>query len=82
MTVQHPDGTLIVEHSDGTRITTYTRQVQVPATDDTTQETGKQTPFSLFCIQKLDILLAKYDDPELCTHIMKTMKQDKNIYIL
>ncbi len=39
ITVQHPDGTVIVEHSDGTRITTYSRQVQVPIEDSA--ETGQ-----------------------------------------
>ena len=40
--IYHPDGSTVVEHADGTRITTNLRQVEVPAEDTETDETGKK----------------------------------------
>ena len=47
VTVTHPDGTNIVEHSYGTRITTYTRQVQVPVSAPDS-ETGRNYQQNIF----------------------------------
>ena len=45
VTVNHPDGTVVVEHADGTRITTFWREITVTVAGDSSFETGKPPPY-------------------------------------